>query len=398
MQSGKRIIFIFFLLLLVLRIQISFLGYLNFISKPVRDLNVKVINQYKKKNYFVLKLKNSDLVFYTTSRDNLKNLLNENLNIKIFTKNISFVHYLTKFYAVSYDLKLQKANFFEKDIESQHSSKEIINLFKALFLGESIDYKTRQKLSTLGIAHLFALSGLHLGFISAILFFLFAPFYTFFQSRFFPYRNRFFDLGILVLIIEFFYLFFTRFPSSLIRAYVLEAVLFVFAVNLKDIVSVKALLSAVVVAFLLFFTKIFTLGFFLSVTGVYYIYLFFRYYKPTFFNSVILSFYMFVVMFVISHYFFGNFSIYQLLAPFVTLIFTVFYPLEFFLHIAHLGGIFDFILVKYLNLGGNFRVFYVPEWVYIIFILCSILAFYKKYVFYLINGMGIITILLALGG
>ncbi len=262
------VILLFIFLAFILRIQISFFNFLNFIDKPVREINVKVINQYKKKNYYVLKLKNRQLTFYTISRDNLKYLLNENITLKIFTKNITFWGYITKFYAPSFDLKLLDASFLDKWIENQHSNKKAINIYKALFLGESIDYETRQELSSLGISHLFALSGFHLGFISFSLFLIFGTFYKKFH-RYFPYQNIYFDIGVLVLFVEFAYLYITSFPPSLIRAYVMEVILFLFAVKLKNIFDLKILFLTFFVSFFIFFTKIISIGFLLSILGVF---------------------------------------------------------------------------------------------------------------------------------
>jgi len=369
----------------------AFLNYLNFIDKPVREIKVKVVNQYKKKNYYVLKLHNNSLTFYTISRDNLKNLLNENISLKIFTKNISFFGYLTKFFTISFDLRLKPANSIDIWIEKQHKNKKMANLYKALFLGESIDYKTRQELSSLGISHLFALSGIHLGFVSFLLYFTFGVFYKKFQ-KFFPYRNRFVDLGILVLVVEFFYLYITSFPPSLIRAYVMEVILFLFALRLQNIFDLRILILTIIFSFLIFFTKIISIGFLLSVLGVFYIVLFFKYFKPTFRNTILMNFFLFLMMFIISHSFFGNFNYYQLLSPVITLLFTVFYPVSFLFHLLGIGGVFDGLILKYLSLGDSFFEVKFPLWLLAVFLLFSFLSYYKKWAFYGINLIAIIIL------
>ena len=395
METKKlKLFFLFFSLVFIFRIQISFLNYINFINKPIKDLDVKVINQYKKKNYFVLKLKNRDVTFYTTSRDNLKNLLNENLNINILTKNISFLGYLSSFYAISFDLKLKDASFLDKWIEKQHKDTKISNLYKALFLGEGMDYKTRQELSTLGISHLFALSGFHLGVISFILFLIFSPVYKIFHKKF-PYRNRFFDLGILIFIFEFLYLYLTSFPPSLIRAFVMEIILFLFAFNLQNIFSLRILFLTILASFIIFFMKIFSIGFFLSILGVFYIMLFFKYFKPTFKNGILMNFFVFLMMFVISHTVFSNMSLYQLLSPFATILFTFFYPLAMFLHLIGIGGIMDGIIKGYLHLGDNFYDYKLPLWFGILFLWLSLAAYYKKLSFY---GINLLAFSIVLGG
>ena len=376
----------------ILKFQLLFLFYLRFIDRPVTEIEAKVVNQYKKKNYYVLKLKNKNLTFYTINRDNLKNLLNDNIKIKIFTKNLTFYGFLTTFYATSFDLKLMPLSFFEALIEKQHKSTEISNLFKALFLGESIDYNTRKKLSALGISHLFALSGLHLGFISLFLYFLFLPFYNFFHKKF-PFRNRYIDLGIIILFIEFLYLCFTNFPPSLIRAFFMEVILFIFAFSLQNILSVKVLIFTIVLAFLIFTFKILSLGFLLSILGVYYIYLFFRYFKFNFLNGIFLSFYMFIAMFVWGHYFFGNMNNYQLLSPFVNIAFPFFYATELLLHLLGFGGLMDNLIIKYLSLGEKFYYINVNVLFLSIFAFLSFIAFKKKWAFYGINLLAVIVLI-----
>jgi competence protein ComEC len=264
-------------------------------------------------------------------------------------------------------------------------------LYKALYFGKSIDYDTREKLSVLGISHLFALSGLHLGFLSGFLFLILAPVYKFFQQRFFPYRNRYFDLGIIVLIIEFFYLYFTNFPPSLVRAFVMEIIIFVSLLYFeKD--YFRVLIFTFLISLIIFFEKVFTLSYFLSFIGVYYIFLFFKYFKVNWVNSIILSFYMFLMMFVSSHYFFYNFNFYQLFSPLVNILFILFYPLTIFLHIIGFGDLFNNLIKFYLDLGEKFYYVKICDFIFISFIILSLIAYYKKRVFYVINIFGLIIL------
>jgi competence protein ComEC len=378
--------------LIFIRGFISFVFYKNFVSNKVVEINGYVANQYKKKNYYVLKIKSKNLSFYTINRDNLKNLLNENISIKIFTKNISFKDYLFGFFSPSFDLKLKDMSFLEKYVEFQHKDKKIINLYKALYFGKSIDYDTRQKLSALGISHLFALSGLHLGFLSGILFLILSPFYKFFQQRFFPYRNRFFDLGVLILVIEFLYLYFTNFPPSLVRAFIMEIVIFISLIYLEK-EPLKILIFTFLVSLIIFFEKVFSIGYFLSFIGVYYIFLFFKYFKINFLNSIILSFYMFLMMFVVSHFFFYNFNYYQFLSPIVNVLFTFFYPLSIFLHIFGIGDLFDNLIKLYLNMGEKSYYVKINYFILFTFLLLSFIAYYRKWAFYGINVLALSILL-----
>jgi len=394
----KKHLFVFFTFLFVaitIRIYISYMNYLDFTSNKYKTLEAKVINQYKKKNYYVLKLKTKTHTFYTTSKEDLKNLLNENIKLTIVTDKISFKDYLFGFYAPSFNIKLLPVSSEERFIEKQHKQTETSNIFKALFLGESISYDTRQKLSALGISHLIALSGLHLGFISLFLYLLISPIYRLFH-KYFPYRNRFVDIALVVFLIEFVYLYITSFPPSLFRAYVLEIVVFLYAYYLKNPFSLEVL-GVVFFVSLVFFEKVFSIGYFLSITGVFYIYLFFRYFKPTFVNSLILSFYMFIVMFVVGHYFFGNFNLYQLFSPIVNIVFSVFYPVEILLHLVGKGGVLDEFIKNYLDLGSEFVSVKFPFWFLILFLGMSVLAFFKRWAFYGINLLALLSIIYAIG-
>ncbi|ACM92514.1 putative membrane protein [Nautilia profundicola AmH] len=165
LAANKFIIFIFLLLLLA-RVQISFFNYLDFRYDKFNTLNAKVVNQYikhgKRGDYHVLKLKTKDLTFYTTSKENLKFLLNENIKLTVVTSKIAFLDYLFTFYAPGFNIRLVPVSKIDEYIEKQHADKKMQNIFKALFLGESIDYNTRQQLSTLGVSHLIALSGVYI--------------------------------------------------------------------------------------------------------------------------------------------------------------------------------------------------------------------------------------------
>jgi len=324
-------------------------------------IQAKIVNQYKKKNYWVLKLKNNNIEFYTTTKDDLKDILNQNVEVGVITKHITFWQYITKFYAPTFHLGILESPKYKDFINNQHSDKKIANIFDALFFGDSLYYDIRQKLSTLGISHLFALSGLHLAIISGILYFILTPIYN---KIFPPYRNRNIDLGILILIVLFAYLWFVNFPPSLVRSFIMEIVVFVFAFYLKDILSFKLLFFAVIVSLVFFPQFIVSIGFFLSVMGVYLIFLYFSFFKVSFFNILFLSIYLYITMFLISHYFFGNFNYYQFLSPFVSILFSFLYPLEIFLHFVGYGGVLDEVIKWYLNLGENSITIKTPIWLF----------------------------------
>jgi competence protein ComEC len=200
------------------------------------------------------------------------------------------------------------------------------------------------------------------------------------------------DLGMFILTVEFLYLFYTGFPPSLIRAYFMEVIFFIFAFLFEDVLSVKVLFFTVLFGLLIFTFGILSIGFLLSVLGVYYIYLFLRYFKISWKNTPLLSVYMFLMMFVWSHYFFGQFNNYQFFSPVFNLLFPFFYVIEILLHVLGIGGLFDGLIKDLLDLGKNFYYVKFELPVLLIFALLSILAYKKKPAFYGINLLAFILV------
>lgn len=101
---------------------------------------VWVEKQYKKKNYWVLKLQSTEgFSFYTSSRDNLKNLEGEHLSLRLFIKDLDFFSYMKGFYAPTQILsglesKLQRYSLMDS-LDTLHSE-SISPLYKALFFAE----------------------------------------------------------------------------------------------------------------------------------------------------------------------------------------------------------------------------------------------------------------------
>jgi competence protein ComEC len=362
---------------------------LEFKSNKFFNLEAKITNQYiktkKNRSYFVLKLKSDNLDFYTTSKENLKDILNKKVYLTIITTNITFYEYLTTFYAPSFGLGILRDKEYKNFISYQHSNEITKDIFNALYFADSLSQNIREKLSSLGISHLVALSGLHLGFLSAIIYFLLSPIYKFFQNRYFPYRNRFFDLGLVVLSILYLYLYFVDFPPSLTRSFVMEVLIFIFAWRLKDIFSFWVLFWTAIFVVIIFPKYIFSIGLFLSLAGVFYIYLFFHHFKFSAFKVfIILPFYLYLVMTPISHYFFWQFNFYSFLSPVVSVVFEAFYPVTIFLHLIGQGNFFDEILITYLNLGSEFMEIKTSIYLFVFLIIISFVSIFNKNFFYLL--------------
>lgn len=97
----------------------------------------------------------------------------------------------------------------------------IRELFNALFLAIPVSSQLRDIITAYGIAHVVALSGFHIVVLSFIIYWILYFPYSFLQNRYFPYRNRRFDILLITMAILFYYLLLTDIVPSLLRAFVL---------------------------------------------------------------------------------------------------------------------------------------------------------------------------------
>jgi len=388
--------FLFFSLLIFiafLNLFFEYQNYKNLISKKYYETTASILHQYKKKNRYVLKLRSAEgFVFYTTSKEDLKDLTGRSVEILLIKSKykLNFLDFLKNFYYVSYIKKvLPKFSVKEKLAKtffSNHKNTKIKELYGAIFLSKPISKELREKLSFLGISHLIAISGFHFGLIFIFLFFIFKTIYTPLQQKFFPYRNGYFDITILVLVLCLLYAVFLGEVASVWRAYFMIIVGFFLLYRHIEIFSFETLFWVVLLILSIFPKFIFSIGFWLSVSGVFYIYLFLHYfsYLKKWQIFLLLNFWIFIAMVPIVHYFFENFSYYQLFSPFITMAFTVFYPLSLIFHLFGYGDIFDSLIEILLSLEYERLFFKTPFWFLIFYIFLSIASIYKKRIFYLL--------------
>ncbi|GAA9684114.1 ComEC/Rec2 family competence protein [Helicobacter pylori] len=348
-------------LLLVLNLYLEYLNYqkLDF-SKPT-SLNAQILLQYPKtkdqKTYFVLKLQSKGMIFYTTIKEPLKNLQYRHAQFFGRIKSCSFLESLKSCFFQTYSFSLTRKHNFKSHvrhfIDSAHSSALVGNLYRALFIGDSLNKDLRDKANALGINHLLAISGFHLGILSVSVYFLFSLFYTPLQKRYFPYRNAFYDIGVLVWVFLLGYLLLLDFLPSFFRAFLMGLLGFLACFFGVRLLSFKLLILACCIAIALLPKLLFSVGFLLSVCGVWYIFLFLKHTQIFFktssflrrsFQAISLSALVFLNMLIIAHAFFPMFSPYQLFSIPLGLIFIVFFPLSLFLHAVGLGSLLDHIL------------------------------------------------------
>ncbi len=352
---------VFLSLLLAINLYLEYLNYqkLDF-SKPT-SLNAQILLQYPKtkdqKTYFVLKLQSKNMIFYTTIKEPLKNLQYRHAQFFGRIKSCSFLESLKSCFFQTYSFSLTRKHNFKSHarhfIDSVHSNALVGNLYRALFIGDSLNKDLRDRANALGINHLLAISGFHLGILSASVYFLFSLFYTPLQKRYFPYRNAFYDIGVLVWVFLLGYLLLLDFLPSFFRAFLMGLLGFLACFFGVRLLSFKLLVLACCIAIALLPKLLFSVGFLLSVCGVWYIFLFLKHTQIFFktssflrrsFQAISLSVLVFLNMLIVAHAFFPMFSPYQLFSIPLGLIFIVFFPLSLFLHAVGLGSLLDRLL------------------------------------------------------
>ncbi len=398
--------------LFLMSVLLSNLGYqYHLYHKAVENkffhTTATVTNQYTKtskhgKTYHVLKLKSdAGYQFITTNYEDIKNLIQRKVRIGIITDKITFLDFLKSFYAPSFDIELLAYHDSVKKelqtyITSQHDNEREQALFSALFLASPIPKSLREKVSMLGISHLIAISGYHLGFLFGLLYLLFSKPYTFLQDRYFPYRNRKFDLSVFIIMILYLYVWMLDFTPALIRSFVMLAFGFLLYHRHIRILSFEVLAVAVGLIIALKPALFFSIGFWFSVSGIFYIYLFLHYFKDlhNWQIFILINFWVYAAMLPIVHTIFTSFSYWQLGSPFLSMLFALFYPLEMLLHIVGLGGALDPWLEKLFALSGQTIAWKTPLWFLIVYIALSILAIFDKRFLWLLLLLFLLFILI----
>ncbi len=307
------------------------------------------------------------------------------------TNNINFYQYLKGFYAKSFNISILKTstnkiatyNFIEK----QHPNKSIASFYNALFLATPVDKNIREMCSYFGVSHLVAISGFHLGVMSLVLYFILHLLYNNIHQKYFPYRNKRFDIMLVVTIILFIYLLFVNLVPSLLRAFVMFVfALFLLRNNIK-LLSFETLFIIVLFIIALFPKLLFSLSLWFSVAGVFYIFLFLHYFKNSnkYLQFIVFNFWIYLAMNPIVHYFFPTTTIEQLFSPIFTLLFTIFYPLVALLHIFQIGNLLDSAIIYLMNYHITPIETHTPLIFFLLYIITSLLSIFYKYLFFFLN-------------
>ena len=401
-SSKKDVFLLFAFILSLLSISLSFEYYKykeltkfdsQLLGATVQKAYIKTKRTKKGtlKSYEILKLKSDDgLVFYTLASKKLTNMQGKHLHVEIWAGNISFKEYIQGFFAFSKILKIDTEPTLKQElalfIQKQHANKDIASMYKALFLATPLAQNMQKQFSNLGISHLIAISGFHLGVLAAILFFLIKYPYKILQNRYFPYRSYKRDSFIIVTVTLLGYLLFIGSPPSLLRAFVMLVVGFIFYDRGIQIISMQTLLVTLLLILALFPKLLFSIGFWLSISGVFYIFLFLIHFKDAskLKQFLLLPFWVYLMMLPFSLAIFGNFSLYHPLSIIWTSLFTLFYPLAIVLHVSGFGNILDTPLEYLLHVNTHAVQILLPKGYLIVEILLSLVAIFSKKALYLL--------------
>jgi competence protein ComEC len=401
--STKREFFTFILacgFILTYSLLIEYNNYKNLTRFDSNIINATIIKQYKKtkltknnklKTYQVLKLKaDSGFTFYTTKSKKFPYLKGSKIKLELYYGDISFYQYMSSFFSFSRTIYIYKTKTIKQKlnsfISSQHKDKNISDIYQALFSASSPPSDLQQILSNLGISHLLAISGFHLGVLSTLLYFLFKTPYQFLQNRYFPYRSYKLDSFVLITTALLVYLIFLDFPDSLLRAFVMLVIGFILYDRGYKIVSMWTLFLTAILIISFFPRLLFSLGFWLSISGVFYIFLFMKYFKDLnkIWQFIMIPFWVYLLMLPISLFIFGSFSIYHPLSIIWTTLFTIFYPLSIVLHLFGFGYLFDEILSNLIYLDIDSKNISLSWHVGILYLIISYLGVFKKSFLYLL--------------
>lgn len=381
-----------FLLIFLFNIIHEYFKYKDLVYEEVYEDTFQIVNIYDKEDFYVLKVQNDDFSFFTSINKERAFKKLDSIHLAILTTKIDFLSFLKGFYAKSfyYDFVLEEVDFKQKlsnSITSSHENIKIQQLFNALFLAIPISKEYREIYTNFGISHLIAISGFHLAILSFIVYWAFYFPYSFLHQKYFPYRNKHFDILIITIGFLFFYVLLSDLVPSLLRAFVMFCLGVYFLRRNYDVISFQSL-GITFLLIICFFPKfLFSISFWFSVIGVFYIFLYIKYFSSLnrYFAFLFFNFWIFFVFNPIVHFFFYNTSYEQLLSPFVTLVFTLFYPLELGLHLIGFGSLLDEYILIFLNYKMSIYEVQTPLWLFVFYVCASLGSIFSINAFYVLN-------------
>jgi competence protein ComEC len=394
------LVMVVLILIVAIRLGWEYRSYRMFVQLPLYYTHAIVVNTYPKERdgtrYTILKLHTDQgkTVFTTTYRHD--DLLHKKLYLQLLpSPQIRFWNYLGGLYCKSRIKRVETAETtirvtIGEKITEQHLKGEMQAFYRAIFLADPIPKVLRTRIASLGISHLVALSGFHLGILWGLLYGVILLVYRPFQQRYFPYRHALLDIGTGVLVVLGVYLWLTGFPPSLVRSYAMLLVGWWMVLMGIELVSFTFLTTIALGLLALFPSLIVSLGFWLSIAGVFYIFLVLLYCHET--NKWVVSLVcipvgIFVLMQPLVHGVFGLTTPWQLLSSVLSIGFILFYPLAMVLHLVGAGGWLDGALTWLFALPGEGAEKLIPMWGVAGYVALSVLAIGWRWGWYVLLGI-----------
>ena len=387
------------LLLVGVRLSFMYRAYQIFIAKPFYYTTASVLNTYPKtkngKTYTILKLESREgLTFFTTSYRK-RDLHHREVRIQLYpNERITFWEYLGSFYIKSrikevYSSPSTVKTRLMRRVAAQHSDPMADAFYQAIFFAAPPPKVLREKISALGVSHLVALSGFHLGILWSVIYSALLLLYRPFQKRYFPYRFSLVDVGVVTILCLGLYVWFVGLPPSLVRSYAMVLVGWVVMLLGLELLSFTFLATVGLTLLALFPALLVSLGFWLSVVGVFYIFLLLQYTKGVsawVISLLVIPLGIFVLMLPVVHTVFALTTPYQLLSPLLSVLFIPFYPLVILLHLLGVGALLDSALLGLFRLPHGSSASLLPLWMAAGYLLLSLWAVWSRKIFYLLLG------------
>ncbi len=395
-DRSSMLIFVFITLFIFLfSLLIEYHNYTKMLEFSTFVSDAKVISQKSKskntKTYYILKLKLANgKTAYVKESAYIRDLVGRKVRVTLFIKELSFYAFMRGTFYNAHIFKIYRnlsaKERVSKAIKALHVEPNIGEVYSALYTASPISSELREKVSALGVSHLIAISGYHLSLLAGFIFLLIKYPYSFFQSRYFAYRNRNRDIFIIATVLLFTYAYFLDFSASVLRAYAMMIIGYIIYDRGMKLISMQTLLVSVMLLIAFIPSLLFSLGFWLSVSGVFYIVLFMRYFEHLHVGLifVLLHIWLYLSMLPLSVYIFSNFSEYHFLSIALTMLFNLFYPLSILAHLLGFSTLFDGALLSLLNFDTKPLKLEISSSFMAIYFLLSLLATRYKSAFYLL--------------
>ncbi len=360
---SRREIFLFVLALMLLFAVSLGTEYRRYVALTAFDsavVEATVLDQYLRekdgRKYTMLRLRSEDgFTFFMADSQRLRDRRGYRVAADVDTSESDFLSFLRGSYFRGFLRSVGREKLFRyrvKDlIAGQHAQRWAGELYAALFTATPVPRAMRERLSALGVSHLLAISGFHIGLLSLMLFAVVRIPYRWMQSRFFPWRHGRRDLFAAVAVLLLMYVLFVGMSPSVLRSYAMLLAGFFFYDRGIRVVSFASLAVTAAVLLVLWPRLLWSLGFWLSVGGVFFIFLFLRLYAfgKKSVQFVALHVWIYLMMLPWSLWIFGTFSLLHPLSIFWTMLFFLFYPLELGLHLLGAGGLPDGLIAPLLS-------------------------------------------------